>query len=394
MFPYDPIAAVTAPDPYPCYAELVARGGIYRDDTLGLWIAASADAVTAVLSSAFCRVRPVDEPIPRALLGSSAADIFRYLVRMNDGRSHCSLKQAVSATCASIEAGEVAKRSKLWARVLIDELRPLDDHTRLSDFAFRLPVYVIGDLLGVPHIMLPLAAASVSAFVRCLVPASSPEQLEEGNVAAMTLLDLFHAGVDQGCYSDGLLAVLVQEAQRVGYDDPTISVANAIGLLVQAHEATAGLIGNTLVALATRQELREQVMDDLTLLDPVIQEVLRYDPPVQNTRRFVAQNGQIAGQELHVGDTVLVLLAAANRDRRANPNPDRFELWRNDRRIFTFGLGAHGCPGTALAQTIARSGVEQLMLAGLDVEQLAEKVMYRAATNTRIPLFGAHGGNR
>src|SRR6266567_128919 len=71
--PGNPIAAVTHPDPYPCYADLVATTPLYRDDTLGLWVATSAEVVLAVLTSDLCRVRPAAEPVPKALLGSPAA---------------------------------------------------------------------------------------------------------------------------------------------------------------------------------------------------------------------------------------------------------------------------------------------------------------------------------
>ena len=86
--PRDPIAAVTHPDPYPYYSALVAEEPLYRDGALGLWVAASAAAVTAVLASDLCQVRPLAEPVPRALLESPAGEIFRSLVRMNDGPAH------------------------------------------------------------------------------------------------------------------------------------------------------------------------------------------------------------------------------------------------------------------------------------------------------------------
>src|SRR5579863_6646987 len=75
-FPHNPIAAVIHPDPYPYYAHLVADRPLYRDETLGLWVASSAAMVRAVLMSDICRVRPLTEPIPKALLGSPAATIF------------------------------------------------------------------------------------------------------------------------------------------------------------------------------------------------------------------------------------------------------------------------------------------------------------------------------
>src|SRR5439155_23821915 len=118
----DPLVAVTHQDPYPYYADLVARRPLYRDDALGLWVASSGDAVMAVLASETCRVRPPNEPVPRALLGSPAGDIFGRLVRMNDGAAHAQLKPAVSATLTSVEATRAAEQARRSAELLCAEL--------------------------------------------------------------------------------------------------------------------------------------------------------------------------------------------------------------------------------------------------------------------------------
>jgi cytochrome P450 len=110
---------------------------------------------------------------------------------------------------------------------------------------------------------------------------------------------------------------------------------------------------------------------------------------VQNTRRFIAADGTLGGARMAAGDAVLVLLAAANRDPAANPEPDRFDPLRLAPRMFTFGAGAHVCPGERLAIAIARAGVERLLAAGAALEPLAGPTTYRASANGRIPLFGA-----
>jgi cytochrome P450 len=120
-----------------------------------------------------------------------------------------------------------------------------------------------------------------------------------------------------------------------------------------------------------------------------VREVLRYDSPVQNTRRFVAEDCVIAGQPVRAGEAILVLLAAANRDPAANPHPDRFDLARSERRLFTFGLGAHACPGEQLASAIAVAGVQHLLASGLDPRGL--RWSYRPSANARIPLFSSSG---
>jgi cytochrome P450 len=363
FFPSDPITAVTHPDPYPFYAGLVAQRPLYRDDALGVWVAASAEAVAAVLTSDLCRVRPPAEPVPRALAGSPAGEIFRHLVRMTDGPGHAPCKHAVAATLRSFGETETAAASREWARHLAGELRP-GDSKGLAGFHFHLPVYTVASLLGVHADALPAVFLWTSDLVAAFAPASTAEQIERGQAAAVSLRELFRA---------------------LGPGDGEVIVANRVGLLVQSHDATAGLIGNTLVALARHPDTRERLAADPDLLPAVLLEVLRHDPPVQNTRRFLARDGVVAGQRMREGDAVLVLLAAANRDPAVNPNPERFDPCRQEMRIFTFGAGIHACPGDALAAAIARVGVEQLLLAGLDPERFAAAVTYRPSANARIP---------
>jgi cytochrome P450 len=384
--PRDPIAAVTHPDPYPYYADLVTRRPLYRDDALGLWVASSAGAVSPVLASELCRVRPPTEPVPKALVGSPAGEIFRHLVRMNDGPGHARLKPAVSATLTVFNPTRAVEETRRWAALLMEEL----GSERVSDFAFRLSVHVVGTLLGMPRDVLPRAAVWMSDFVRCLAPGSAPEQLERGNAAARQLLDLFTVMLTAtDAHPDTLLSGLATESRRASCDDRAAIVANGIGFLSQAYEATAGLIGNTLVTLARHLDVRDLWQRHLGLRRQVLAEVLRYDSPVQNTRRFLEGDGIVAGTPMKAGDAILVVLAAANRDPAANPHPARFDASRTDRRVFTFGVGRHACPGEMLAVTIAEAGVEQLIAAGVGLPSLVETLAYRPSANTRIPVFGS-----
>jgi hypothetical protein len=111
LYPQHPIAAVTHPDPYPYYAELVVHRPVYRDEGLGLWVVSSAEAVSATLTSELCRVRPPAEPVPRALLGSPAGDIFRRLVRMTDGPDHHAFKPVLASTLGAIGGDRAAASS-------------------------------------------------------------------------------------------------------------------------------------------------------------------------------------------------------------------------------------------------------------------------------------------
>jgi cytochrome P450 len=380
-WPRDPIAAVTHSDPYPFYAQLVAHRPLYRDDGLGLWVASSAAAVTAVLASELCRVRPPAEPVPQALLGSPAGELFGHFIRMNDGPGHCPFRGALATVLDALGPASVAEPSRRRARALVSGV---SGNNEPADFAFRLSGMVLGSLLGVPDEDLERTVLWNRSFVAAATPGASPAALAEGKEAAGHLLALFRSLLASS--SAGLLAILAGAARQVGRGDDTVIAANGIGLLFQAYDATAGLIGNTLIALAADGDLRERAAADPGLLSQVVQETLRFDPPVQNTRRFVARDGTVAGEAMQEGDGILVVLAAADRDPAANPDPDRFDPFRTDRRIFTFGAGGHACPGERLAATIAQAGVEALLHAGLDPERFAAGRAYKPAANLRVPF--------
>jgi len=365
--PASPVAAVTHPDPYPYYAGLVAGRAFHRDDALGLWVASSAAVVRAVMTSEQCRVRPTAEPVPKALVGSPAGEIFAQLVRMTDGATHLRAKLDVSGHLASLDPVEIAEQASACARRLADNVAPLNGGDSLTSFALRLPSYVVATMLGFPADRLPTLAQWTLDFVGCLAPTAGAEQIEHGTVAAARLVEAFTA--------------------HLGRTELDSVVANRIGYLSQACEATAGLIGNTLVALGRYPDATAHASSDRALLAAVVREVVRHDAPVQNTRRFVAEPCTIAGQTLNAGDAVLVVLAAANRDPAANADPARFHPLRRERQAFTFSLGPHACPGEMLATAIAASGVAQLLASGVRPERLAGHVGYRPSANLRIPIF-------
>jgi cytochrome P450 len=381
--PRDPIAAVTHPDPYPYYAELLRRRPFHRDETLGLWVAASAEAATAALASPAGRVRPPAEPVPRALLGGAAGEIFGRLVRMTDGDAQARAKRAIVATLASVTPEAVATEARRWAGVLTNGATR--DPAGLDALIFALPMHVVGTLLGFVSAQLPDVAERMRAFVAAIAPGSSPEAVEGGSAAAAGMVALTEDLINAPNGS-GLARRLRDTAEREGGVDPAAVTANAVGFLSQTHDATAGLLGNAILALGARPELRRHAAADRTLLPGLVQEVLRFDPPAQNTRRFLAADAEIAGHGLRAGDTVLVLLAAANHDPAFNPDPARFDLDRANRQMLTLGHGRHACPENGIAAAIAVAGLDTLLDRIPDAVWPSSPAGYRASA-ARIPLF-------
>ncbi len=368
-----PITAVTAPDPYPYYAGLVAERPFGFDETLRAWVAADAASVTAVLAEPALRVRPPAEPVPAGLVGTAAGDVFGRLVRMTDGEPQRRLKQAVGTALGTADPARVtAVAAERAAYAVKRQASP-------RELMFGVPAQVVAVLSGLDDEPADEAAALIGDFVQCIPPTATPEQQARAARAATALHDLL--GPALASRGDGLLAELVRAA---GPDaEPAALFANGVGLLSQTFDATAGLIGNTLVALGRSADPAHRRPG---ALPAVVAEVARHDAPIQNTRRFAAAPVTVAGAGLAAGDAVLLVLAAANRDPAANEAPAEFRADRRDPAVFTFGAGAHACPGRAIATAIAAAVVGELLSAGFEVPG-PDRVTYLPLANARIPAL-------
>lgn len=376
--PADAIAAVTHCNPYPWYATLRNGPPLVRDERLRVWVASRADVVREVLANDALRVRPPSEPVPVAITGTPAGEVFGRLVRMNDGAPHSAYRPVVQRALTGLDlSAAYAAALGVAKRVTVDSL---------SDTCFSLPVRCVAHLLGFADNELPRVSDWMRNFVACLSPLSTAAQLDEASEAAVALMTRFEQLTASSPASRGTLLAAVQE--QVPGDRSRTLLANLVGLMSQTCEATAGLLGNSLVALAREPALRRRLDAHWELLPALVDEVARHDPSIQNTRRFVAQPTTIAGIELAPGEAILLVLGAANRDPSLNPAPATFELMRAERRTLGFGHGIHACPGQALACTVAAAGLQALLSRGVATEALLERGWdYRPSVNARIPAF-------
>jgi cytochrome P450 len=382
-FPENLLQAAAHPDPYPYYAALLAYRPIYREERIGMWAALGAAAVAAVLESPLCRVRPAAEPVPATIAGSKAGDVFGNLVRMTDGDRHSAAKPAVAGTISAFDPGALIGTARRIAAACLEECGA--HATGIDRFARAYPVRVIVEMIGLPAEAAPEAARLIADFTRCLSPLSSPAQIEGSKTAAQRLLRLLEEHAEG---KRGGLPMQLERLMSLGVAQRDAALANLFGLMSQTYEATAGLIGNSLLALGRDAELRRRASGDDALLSRIVQEVLRHDPPVHNTRRYVAEDGMVAGQPMKAGDAILVVLAAANRDPALHAQPHNFDPERTDKSCFTFGHGRHACPGASVATTLAVIGVQGLIARGVAFDDLPRAVRYAPSVNARIPMFG------
>jgi cytochrome P450 len=232
----------------------------------------------------------------------------------------------------------------------------------MEGLANPLPVAVIGELLGVPvadrPAFLPLSRAGTLAFE----PGAGPDEIAAANRAGEEMeayfRDLFaRKREDPG---DDLLTELMAVEERGDVLTEQELISTAIVLFGAGFETTANLIGNGLLALLRHPEQLARLRQDPALVRPAVDELLRYDGPVQVDARTASADLELDGAVVPAGSVVVALLGSANRDERRFADPDRLDVGRDDGPSLAFGAGIHHCLGAALARMEG-----QVVLSGL-----------------------------
>lgn len=384
----DPVAAPCHPTPYGYYRTLQQGPALAWHPARQLWVASRAAVIRAVLDHPHCLVRPMAEPVPPAIAGSSAGEVFRRLVRMNDGAGHTAPKQALAQALAGVDLDRLAASTRACSTALTAAHGDrLPAAAALNHWVMALPIYAVGELLGAQAGQLAPLSAAVSDFVQGLSPRSDAAQLERANRAARKLLRCLRESTMSATQRDASLGgAIARAAALAGWTDGDAILANLLGLLAQTHDATAGLIGNAIVALLTHPDWQQRLRNDRQSSAAFMREVIRYDAPIQNTRRFIARDCQIDGVTLRAGEAILLLLGAAGRDEQEHLDGQHFMPGRAAGPLPGFGHGRHACPGQKIALSIAGAAIDSLLRLDLPLDDTLHW-HYRPSVNARIPQF-------
>lgn len=356
MYAHDPdnaLAAVTHRSPYDYYRRLAAGPALRFDAALDCWLASGA-GVAAVLNHCDCRVRPPAQPVPPALMGSASGAIFAELVRMNDGARHTSQKKILQQALAQVDLLRLHDAATQLARRHLP-----GSAASLNTLMFDVPLLAVAGLIGFAPASGPGVARATRDFVAGLAAGATPAELQQAALGAGALQAQLDALLQHEPVPGSLLAAL-RQIDAAG----ELAPANIVGLLSQTCEATAGLLGNAVLALTMAGNMEGAPPAGWAAM---VADVARHDPAIHNTRRYAACALDIQGAAIAEGQMILVLLASS---------------------CMPFGHGVHLCPGQALAQSIVAATLEQWQPA---LSRLALDWRYLPSPNARIAVF-ADGG--
>ncbi|WP_432158077.1 cytochrome P450 [Streptomyces sp. bgisy153] len=369
---YDPLDARVLRDPYPVLAELRRTTPVFWHEGMGSWaLTRHADCVRVLRDHAlFARdPRRTGGTVPEPSLS----------VQTLDPPQQSRVRSLFMTALRAQDLGAVEERARRLVVGRLDVLAAGGQFDVVAELAVPLSVAVVADLLGVEPPPYTEFAEVSDAIMRSMDGGLNPALVEPGRIARQRLSDL----VD-GWFAASSRPGLLDHVRRVaGRDaDPLarLYVKNTARVMFQGGYSTmAAAVGNAVAVLLDRPEALEQ-MRDAALLATGVDELVRFDGPVQGTTRVAVRACRIGGVDVAPGQKVVALFAAANRDPDAFPGADRLVLDRTPNPHLGYGWGPHSCIGTTVAQAGLRALVAALAFYPARLVAVGDGVRRRTAT--------------
>jgi cytochrome P450 len=354
---YDPYAYETHEDPYPIYAALRREAPLYRNDDLAFWaLSRHVDVLKAFKDTKRLSNREGVSLDPSSR-GPTAALATSFLGM--DPPQHTRMRALVNKAFTPRRVAALEDRVREIAVGHLDALVGSGGFDVVDDFAGRLPMDVISELLGVA----PADRADLRRWADLLVHRGEGDR----DVPA-TAVEAF--GKIRGYFQqliaerrarprDDMLCGLLEaeiDGDRLG-DDDVLSFCNL--MIVAGNETTTKLLANGLYWLWRNPDQRARVQADPGLIPEWVEETLRYDNSTQMLARLVVEDFEVSGGTVPAGDVLLLLVGSANRDEDIFEEPDRFLIGRDTSPMLSFGKGAHFCLGASLARMEGRVAFEE-----------------------------------
>ncbi len=374
---FSPTSPAFHADPYSFYARFRQEDPVHRN-ALGAWLLTRYDDVSAVLRDPRFGAHSIADNLrskrrwfssPDAI-DALAASIDRWLMLLNPP-DHTRLRRLVNRPFTPTSIKQLRPKIEALVGGLLAQARPRGHVDLVADVAVPLAVGMISHILGVPDDGKDKVLRWTDGISRVLDPLRSLEEYEEMNAVAGEFADYFRHlfKLRRAEPADDLVSALLHaESEQEVTEDELLSVCML--LFASGEKTTVNLIGNGMLALLRNPEQLALLRARPELMDAAIQEMLRYDSPVQLSTRVPSEEVVIADKTIPAGSLVFVSLGSANRDPARFADADRFDIARGESRHLAFSAGIHYCLGSALAIAEGQVAFGEIVhgLAGLELE--------------------------
>jgi pimeloyl-[acyl-carrier protein] synthase len=402
---FNPLDPAFRANPYPIYERILAEDPVHMTPFGTRAFARHADCLAILRDpkrfSSDDRKSPFYQPIsqsfkeeakmPNSTAGVTDAD--RPFLFM-DPPDHTRLRRLVNHAFSAKTVEAMRPRVQQIVDDLLEKVEAKGSFEAISDLSYPLPVAVICEMLGVPKEDQPIFGTWSEELAKALDPSiGQPDEVIQRRAKAVEDSRVYFRQLTaerrKNPGSDLISALLAAEEEGDKLSEGEL-LSTCTLLLIAGHETTVNLIGNGILQLLRHPDELARFRENPDLAPGVVEEVLRFDPPVQFDGRICLERAEVAGVTIEPGEFVMQLIGAANRDPAVFEDPSRFDITRNATNHIAFGYGIHFCLGAPLArlegQIALRSVVQRFPNLHMETNELRYKNQITIRGLAELPL--------
>jgi pimeloyl-[acyl-carrier protein] synthase len=383
---FNPMAPEFVVDPYPTYHRLRAEDPVHHSP-LGFWVLTRYADVIAMLRDP----RLIKEPIAAfvaARFGMAVPPGLGLSMLDRDPPDHTRLRGLVSKAFTPKALESLRPHIQGIVDGLLAKVEGRGEMDLIEEFAYPLPVRVICEMLGVPvadHERFKQWGLDIARGLDAIMLPPDSEVAQRSMAGRRALAAYFRELIAErrAAPREDMLSALIAAEEAGDKLNEDELMATCLLLLVAGHETTVNLIGNGSLALLRHPAELRKLRDNPGLITSAVEELLRFDGPVQRTARIPSEDITIGDHTIPKGEMVMPFLGAADRDPAQFPDPDRLDITRGDNRHIAFGMGIHFCLGAPLARMEGQIAINTMLQRLPKLALAIDKPEYRQSLTLR-----------
>lgn len=363
-------------NPYSIYKNMLENNSVYWDETNKIWAIYSYEDCVSILKNPKAEIPPVN-PDNKQKLNKTALEILNNLTRLSNGIRHEISKEIAMLLFSKMKSVDINSIiSPLIKSNLVEN--KID---WVNSVCKKLPVLVVSKSFGFEEKDSDFISNQMESLVKIMLPQKTEEQIKYINEAAPEIFSIVEKQLSSLYFYESIQDKISESNSLPLNEIKTISISNLIGLFIQSFDAGRGILSNSLL-----QILNHKTFSSKTEIEKSVIETLRFDPPIHNTRRIAVEDISIGESQIKKNDSILVVLASANRDPKKFENESNFDIERNNNaENLTFGTGGHMCLAKYFSIHLATEALWFLFNEFKIVKILENNIQYEPMINARLP---------
>lgn len=362
-------------NPYSLYHKMLEESPLYWDESHKIWAVYSYEYCTEILNHKKAYIPAVSENN----FNEYALKISRNLARLSNGVQHEIAKESAFILFSYMK--------NIAIDTILSELFQNNNNTEINWVELvckKLPVLTVLKSLGFTDDDSFFISKNIEPLIKIMQPNKKSEDIEAINAISEKMYVIIEKHISLISFYENAITAISTKYGISHQETKSVFISNLIGLFIQSYDAGRGLLSNALLQCFSKENSFKKT--DKTQIQKLVVETLRFDPPIHNTRRIAAEDIQLNNSTIKQNETILVVLAAANRDDRQFENPTIFDIERtNNQEHLTFGTGGHMCLAKYFSINLTMEALHYLFCNFKNISILDHEIEYESLINARLP---------